>query len=203
MNVSRAAGIVWRDFTLLLVLGFVAMVLILLPFVQPPGKEDDGAPPPGNVIVQVFWPEGNIDVDTWIMGPGETRPVGYSNKSGKLFNLLRDDLGNPDPARNFENAYSRGTPTGEYIVNVHCYRCPVVPITVEVEVSINDAKPGKASLRKLVSTRVELTRNGHERTVVRFLLDDDAKLVPNSVNQVQRELRAMRNSAGADYGGGL
>jgi hypothetical protein len=30
--------------------------------------------------------------DLWIQAPGDV-PVGYSNKSGGVFNLLRDDLG--------------------------------------------------------------------------------------------------------------
>lgn len=202
MNVSRAVGIVWRDLGLNLVLGFIAMIVMLLPFVQPPGKEAEGAPPPGNVIVAVHWPVGAYDVDLWLIGPGETRPVGYSNKSGQLFNLLRDDLGSPDKERNYENAYSRGTPAGEYVVNLHCYRCPVTPLAVQVDVSINDGKPGKASLRKLVATTVEIRRHGEERTALRFKLDGKARLEPGSVNSVNRPLRSMRaSSAGADYGG--
>ena len=30
--------------------------------------------------------------DLWVQAPGDV-PVGYSNKSGGVFNLLRDDLG--------------------------------------------------------------------------------------------------------------
>jgi len=31
-------------------------------------------------------------VDLWVQAPGDV-PVGYSNKSGGVLNLLRDDLG--------------------------------------------------------------------------------------------------------------
>lgn len=190
----------FRDLLFLALLGFVAMVVWMYPHLNPP-ETDAEAEPPGNVIVAIHWPEGNTDVDIWLTGPRQSRPTGYSNKSGTLFNLLRDDLGNPDDQRNYENAYSRGTPAGEYIVNVHLYR-GTAPITVEVEVSINDGKPGKASLRKLVKTTVTLTGRRQEKTAIRFELDGNAKLVPNSVNSVDRPLRSQRfGDAGPDYGG--
>lgn len=191
MTGGRSNGTVFRDFTMLMVLGFVAMVIWLLPHINPP-ETDAAAEPPGNVIVAIHWPEGNIDIDMWLMGPGEIKPVGYSNKSGRLFNLLRDDLGNRDPHRNYENGFSRGIPAGEYIVNLHCYRCPTLPIEVEVEVSRNDGKPGKASLRVLAKTTVTLSKRGEEKTAIRFELDGDGSIVENSVNSVFRPLRAMR-----------
>lgn len=201
MNASRAASIVWKDFCLLLVLGFVSMVIMLLPFVNDPGKEaDPGDVPPGNVLVAIYWPEGRIDVDLWLTGPGQDKPTGYSNKNGTLFNLLRDDLGGPDIERNYENAYSRGTPSGEYVINAHLYSGPA-PVEVEVEVSINDGKPGKASLRKLVKTKLTLTHKGNERTAIRFRLDGNAQIEPGSMNSVQRPLRAASSgNASPDYG---
>jgi hypothetical protein len=103
----RMTGTVFRDFSMLMVLGFVAMVVWLLPHVNPPADSSE-ADPPGNVIVAITWPEGDTDIDLWVTGPGEIRPVGYSNKGGVLFNLLRDDLGHmPDATPlNYENAYS-------------------------------------------------------------------------------------------------
>ena len=51
-------------------------------------------------------------------------PVGYSNKAGMIFNLLRGDLGHSgDPnSMNYEVAYGRGRWPGEYTVNAHFYR---------------------------------------------------------------------------------
>jgi hypothetical protein len=195
---GRSTGTVFRDFSLLMVLGFVAMVIWLLPHVNPPASSSD-ADPPGNIVVAITWPEGNTDIDLWVTGPGEPRPVGYSNKGGVLFNLLRDDLGNfPDATPfNYENAYSRGIVAGEYIVNVHCYRCPVVPQTVHVEVSINDGKPGKG-MKPLATTSVELSRTGEERTALRFTLTADGTLVENSLNNVFRPLRSAAVSGGAN-----
>ena len=189
MLARQASSTVFRDFTLLMVLGFVAMVVWLLPHVNPPASQSD-ADPPGNVVVAITWPEGDIDVDLWVTGPGELNPVGYSNKGGVLFNLLRDDLGSmPDATPlNYENAYSRGLLEGEYIVNVHCYRCPVVPQKVDVEVSANDGAAGKGS-RRIATTSLELSANGQERTALRFRLDASGKLVADSLNSIFRPLR--------------
>jgi hypothetical protein len=184
---GRSAGTVFRDFTMLMVLGFVAMVIWLLPHINPPESEA-AFTPPGNVVVAVHWPEGDIDVDMWVMGPGDNAPVGYSNKSGELFNLLRDDLGAPDIERNYENAYSRGIVAGEYIVNVHCYRCPILPQLVHVEVSINDGTPRKRT-KPIATTSVELTANGQEKTALRFKLNSAGKVVPDTLNNIFRPLR--------------
>jgi hypothetical protein len=57
------------------------------------GSETDGVTAPGNVAVEMQWPDKlDADVDLWVQAPGDA-PVGYSNKSGRVFNLLRDDLG--------------------------------------------------------------------------------------------------------------
>jgi hypothetical protein len=87
-------GTVFRDVIMLALAGFVAMVVLLLPHLNPPGKaEEDHTAPPGNVIVEVTWPDAvDADIDLWVEAPGD-RPVGYSNKGGAIFNLLRDDLG--------------------------------------------------------------------------------------------------------------
>jgi hypothetical protein len=192
MQHSRTTSTVFRDFTLLMMLGFVALVVWLLPHVNPPASEAD-ADPPGNVVIAITWPEGDIDVDLWVTGPGELTPIGYSNRGGVLFNLLRDDLGRlPDATPlNYENAYSRGILAGEYIVNVHCYRCPVVPQQVDIEVSVNDTSSGKAT-RMIATTSLDLTANGQEKTALRFKLDATGKLVADSLNSVFRPLRSAK-----------
>jgi hypothetical protein len=190
---KHTTGIVFRDFSMLMVLGFVAMVVWLLPHINPPADSSE-AEPPGNLIVAITWPEGDTDIDLWVTGPGELKPVGYSNKGGVLFNLLRDDLGDrPDATPlNYENAYSRGIVPGEYVVNVHCYRCPVVPQKVHVEVSINDGKSRKGT-KRVAGTSLELTANGQEKTALRFKLNSAGKIEPNSLNAVFRPLRAAKS----------
>ena len=118
-------GTVFRDVIMLALAGFVAMVILLLPHINPPGKAaQENTQPPGNVIVEVRWPdELDSDVDLWVEAPGDI-PVGYSNKGGVIFNLLRDDLGKRADATgmNYEVSYSRGIVPGEYTVNLHLYR---------------------------------------------------------------------------------
>jgi hypothetical protein len=78
---------------------------------------------------------------------------------------------------------------GEYIVNVHCYRCPIVPQTVHVEVSINDGQSRKGT-KPVATTSLDLTSNGQEKTALRFKLDASGKIETNSLNAVFRPLRA-------------
>jgi hypothetical protein len=190
-------GTVFRDVIMLALAGFVAMVILLLPHLNPPGEAaEETTQPPGNVIVEVRWPdELDTDVDLWVEAPGDT-PVGYSNKGGAIFNLLRDDLGKRADATglNYEVSYSRGTPSGEYTVNVHLYRnaSRVFPVPVTVVASVK--KSPKESARQLLASKVELTREGEELTVYRFRLDEDGDLVPGSVHSLQRNLRAWRSS---------
>src|SRR5690606_40575934 len=105
-----AGGTVFRDMIRLALAGFVAIVVLLLPHINPPGDAKAVVDPPGNIMVEAVWPEDlDVDVDLWVQAPGDT-PVGYSNKSGRFFNLLRDDLGQVADATklNYEVSYSRG-----------------------------------------------------------------------------------------------
>jgi hypothetical protein len=186
---------VFRDVILLALAGFVAMVILLLPHLNPPGEAaEQTTEPPGNVIVELRWPdELDSDVDLWVEAPGDT-PVGYSNKGGAIFNLLRDDLGKRADATglNYEVSYSRGIPEGEYTVNVHLYRnaANVFPIPVTVVTSVKTSP--KESARQLLASKIELVREGEELTVYRFRLSGDGSLVPGSVHSLQRNLRAWR-----------
>lgn len=190
-------GTVFRDVIMLALAGFVAMVILLLPHLNPPGESAEASTePPGNVIVEVRWPdELDSDVDLWVEAPGDI-PVGYSNKGGAIFNLLRDDLGRRHDATslNYEVSYSRGIPSGEYTVNVHLYRNAdgVLPIPVTVVTSVKKAADERA--RQLLASKVELAREGAEITVYRFRLSDSGQLIPGSVHSLQRDLRAWRAS---------
>jgi hypothetical protein len=190
-------GTVFRDVITLALAGFVATVMLLLPHINPPGEATaENTEPPGNVIVEVRWPdEMDSDVDLWVEAPGDI-PVGYSNKGGALFNLLRDDLGQRADATgmNYEVSYSRGIQPGDYTVNVHLYRnaANVYPIPVTVVTSVK--RSPKDSAKQVLATKVELGREGEELTVYRFELSEEGDLVPGSVHSLQRALRAWRKS---------
>jgi hypothetical protein len=165
----------------------------MMTVMNPPAKssESAGVPAPGNVIIEAQWPDKlDADVDLWVEGPGD-RPVGYSNKSGRLFNLLRDDLGRAQDMTdyNYEVAYSRGTPAGEYIVNLHMYRAIGVTFPVPVKIVASVKADANGPARQLVATTVELRRENQELTALRFRLDSKGQLQPGSVNSLFKELR--------------
>ena len=90
----------------------------------------------GNLMAEIQWPDGDVDMDLWVKSPDDMT-VGYSRKNGKTVNLLRDDLGNSgDTLRlNYENSFSRGLPDGIWIVGIHGYRAnSPTPVTVRVVV---------------------------------------------------------------------
>jgi len=188
---DESGATVFRDVIMLALAGFVMLVLLLLPHLNPRAKTDAAVRSPGNVIVEARWPdELNADVDLWVQAPGDV-PVGYSNAGGAVFNLLRDDLGHTGDLTglNYEFSYSRGVPPGEYAVNVHLYRTHVAtPIPVTVVVSTKGGE--NESARQLLATRVELAREGEELTVVRFRLDDKGRLVSGSVHDLPKPLRS-------------
>lgn len=189
-------GTVFRDVITLALCGFVSVVLLLLPHLNPPvvnAAAVDSITAPGNVIVELRWPDqANHDVDLWVQAPGDV-PVGYSNKGGLIFNLLRDDLGrHGDPTDlNYEIAYSRGLPPGEYTVNVHLYRASdTLPVATTIVVSAK-ASPEETA-RQLLTTKVELRREGEELTAFRFKLDEKGRLVHGTVHSLYRPLRSSR-----------
>jgi hypothetical protein len=184
---------VWLDTALLMLGGFVLMTVLMMTVLNPPAKssENDGVPAPGNVIIEAQWGDKlDADVDLWVQGPGD-RPVGYSNKSGKLFNLLRDDLGRAQDMTdyNYEVAYSRGTPAGEYVVNIHMYRGIGVTYPVRVKVVASAKTDPNGPARQLAATTVELRRENQEVTALRFRLDSNGQLQAGSVNSLFKELR--------------
>ena len=192
-----AGGTVFRDVVMLALVGFVAIVILLLPHLNPPGaKTADNMTPPGNVIVEIRWPdELDADVDLWVQAPRDV-PVGYSNKGGAVFNLLRDDLGNRVDVTglNYETSYSRGIEAGEYTVNLHLYRNPsgVYPVPVTVVTSVK--RNAKDTARQLLASDVLLVGEGEEVTVYRFDLNEDGDLVVGSVHSLYKALRTWSAS---------
>ena len=192
-----AGGTVFRDVVMLALAGFVVLVIMLLPHLNPPGaKTADDTTPPGNVIVEVRWPdEIDADVDLWVQAPGDI-PVGYSNKGGAAFNLLRDDLGSRVDATglNYETSYSRGIVPGEYTVNLHLYRNPSRTYPVPVTVVTSVKQSASQAARQLLASKVMLAREGEEMTVYRFRLTEAGALVAGSVHSLDKPLRAGRKS---------
>ena len=183
---------VFRDVIMLALAGFVAIVLLLLPHLNPPTKEDQDRPNPGNLIVELRWPdELDADVDLWVQAVNH-QPVGYSNKGGRVFNLLRDDLGLQGDFSdlNYEVSFSRGVPAGNYAINVHLYRNKAGTYPVPVSIAVSLKRTPQDSARELLSKRLELLHEGQETTAFRFEIDERARLVPGSVHDMPKALRS-------------
>lgn len=183
------SGTVFRDVLMLALIGFVAMVIMVLPHLSKSAEETAEHRPPGNVVVEIHWPDAlPVDVDLWVRAPNDI-PVGFWNQGSQYFNLLRDDLGIEGDAttRNYEVSYSRGIPAGEYVVKVHMYgpvpSGSVVPVTVVVSV-----KRKFDQLRQILQTRVELHHRNQEETAFRFELTETGELVEGSVTTLRKRL---------------
>lgn len=185
----------FRDVLSLALLGFLAVIMLLLPHIEPQNKDQETAVPVGgDVVVQLTWPsEMDADMDLWVKAPGDIT-VGYSNKGGKIFNLLRDDLGKKFDLSsvNHESAYSRGFVQGEYVVNVHAYRIDPQyppPFTVEILVSTKTTVDDEVKVAPILFTRSQIRRQGQEVTAARFTLTENGELVEGSVHSLFKPLR--------------
>jgi hypothetical protein len=170
-----------QDTLLAMLLAVVAIVMLVLPSVNPASTEQQ-LTPPGNLVASISWPGGPDDVDLWV-SYGDDFAVGYSNKSAKVWSLLRDDRGMTDDETplNFESAFTRGLPDGEYAINVKCYRCSTIPMPVSVDVRLAEGAP-------VWSGVVELAKDGQERTAIRFRVAN-GRVVSDGSNQVFKQMR--------------
>ena len=130
------------------------------------------------------------DVDLWVLPPGG-KPVGYSNKTGFGANLVHDDLGpgaDPD-SECVEYATFPVLRPGEYVINAMLYSVrtpPPVPLTLIVRETWDNGKVTSVIIRKSAVLR----HDGEEITIVRFTLDKDGTVVPDSVNDLPMPLRS-------------
>ena len=193
----RGMNVSFRDMLFLLVFAYLVIGAVALAHVRKKTEDVTGATPPGSLIIDIHWDDKfDADVDLWVQAPGDV-PVGYSNKSGIIFNLLRDDLGHSgDPvSMNYEIAYGRGLWPGEYTVNAHLYRSAdgryPVPVTAKVSVRGPDGE-----VTNILRSVVQLDHVGQETTIYRFQLDDKGHLIQGSLNRLHKDLRSARYRGG-------
>ncbi len=178
-------AILFRDLLMNMLLGLTALVILVLFNINPEAKKQSDTKVAGQLIVSIEWPQGSQDVDLWVAAP-EDNQVGYSQKNGKVFNLLRDDLGttNDGSLVNREEAFARTLPAGEYVVNIHGYR-----LTEEQKVHFEVRMMNESGSNLLVSSD-STVRQGQERTIVSFRIDANGQVVPGSINHVYKPLRS-------------
>jgi len=182
-------GTVFRDVLMLALIGFVAMLIVLLPHLSKATQVTEEHRSPGNVVVEIHWPNDlPVDVDLWVKAPHDV-PVGFFNHGSEYFDLLRDDRGYDRDAsgENYEVSYSRGIPAGEYTVNVHMYGAVPEGARVPVKVVVSVRKKFE-KLAQILQTEVVLYRLNQEETAFRFSLSGEGELIEGSVTTLKRNL---------------
>lgn len=188
MNRPSHASHVWlfAFVDVLLVFTFVlsSFVFLVLPQINPKAKPtEESAKPPGEIMACIYW-SGHNDVDLWGRSPDQDKATGYSNKSDKTIDLVRDDLGTEN-APHFECEFARRLPDGRFVFNVHGYTIREPVVSVHAEIRLGGAG---GEFRLLYETKIDI-RQAQERTIAQFRLAGDA-LVPDSLNAVFVPLRS-------------
>lgn len=175
-------SIVFRDLLMLLALLMFTLVVLLIPLIniEQNTTQSDIEKAAGDMIAEISWPSDNpADIDLWTDAPGEEK-VGYSMPYGKIFNLVRDDLGRDIDysGLNYEFSFSRGIPDGRYRFSIVYYSDNGQGETpVEVRVSIRHRQ--RKVMRVVYEGMMTLDYPGQERGIVEFSMKD-RKLVPES-----------------------
>lgn len=184
------ADTIFRDITLLALSGFISILILLLPWLNFQIKDIEIKEPVGSVIFELFWSEKiDADLDLWVRGPHDTA-VGYAQPSGQVFNLLRDDRGltADHTPLNYEISFTRGIFTGEYQANVHLFKHSKSKTPIEATIIASLVTPDRGYRKEILGRKVVLNVEGKEKTVLRFKLDNNFKIVEGSVNNLRKSL---------------
>ena len=184
------ADTIFRDITLLALSGFISILILLLPWLNFQVKDIEIKEPVGSVIFELFWSEKiDADLDLWVRGPHDTA-VGYAQPSGQVFNLLRDDRGltADHTPLNYEISFTRGILTGEYQANVHLFKHNKSKTPIEATIIASLVTPDRGYRKEILGRKVVLNVEGKEKTVLRFKLDNNFKIVEGSVNNLRKSL---------------
>lgn len=189
---------VFGDAMSLLFMAVTGILFLILVIINDTAKKNAEAQnPQGNIIVELYWPdELDTDIDLWVRGEADNTPVGYNNKGGPLFNLLRDDLGvlGDISGKNQEITYSRGVPDGEYVINAHLFALKSGKLPIPFTLVVSLKKDEQSTQEQLFKVTGNLTEQGQERTIARFYIQD-MKYIPESFNTIQEQLRSPVASA--------
>lgn len=190
----------FTDLLFNLLVGVTMLFLLAFILIKPP-VQDKKIESKAEFIITLEWPDHhNSDVDLWVKDPlGGV--VGYTAKEQNFTTLERDDIGSDrdqhkdtrgqlvyNPS-NFEIVTIRGIIPGEWVVNVHYYASRAIPpnhisgavtppysntnrIPVNIVVKVIKLNP----VYKIISEKaIILTYEAEERTMARFILDEDGK----------------------------
>ena len=184
------AGIAFRDVLFLMVFSLI-VVIFLLTFLINPINNPEEVPLRTEILIEATWPSGTAyDVDLWGMGP-DGQPVGWGIfAAGPSLNLERDDRGiiNDSSQLNYEWMSIRNLDPGEYTINLHLYSEYEEPLPVPVQVRVT----GKGDIGEIYSGEILMKRRKDEITIVRFSLNRDGNLIPDSIHNLKKAILAHR-----------
>lgn len=188
----RNTGPSFIDLLFIISLGFLLLLFIMLPFLNPIAK-DGTIDPPVALMIEMRWDDkADSDIDLWVLGP-DGAAVGYFKKSNGYITLKRDDLGKVNDMftvdgkrvtveRNYEITTATQLPDGWYTVNIHYFGGSSKPEEVNIKITnllhFGIAFEGTAT----VSLRQEVT-------VVSFKVVDGR--VVELDQEVQRKVRKV------------
>ena len=96
---------------------------------------------------------------------------------------------------NYEVAFSRGIPAGEWTINLHWFSnaqgAVEVPVKVLITMKKDDSEVSKSAPLTIMSKHVILKRVGQEVTVIRFTTDEESNVDTTSFTSDLRAIRAM------------
>lgn len=176
-------GFTWASIDLLWVTTIIFMTIAVLALRA--SQTNGTTKPNANITATLYWTKtADADVDLWVTGPDEANPVGWRNRNGFHWNLVRDDLGrSQDPeSRNVEEAFARGAPAGEYVINAMLYTDMDHRLPLRVWLVVTDGQGFQ-----LIRSEDYLTHEGQEITLARFRLDANGHIA-GDVTHVYRPL---------------
>ena len=133
------------DLLFIISLGFLLLLFIILPFLNPITKQGT-VDPPVHMMIEMTWDnESDRDIDLHTQGPVEL-PVNYIYKDNGYMTLKKDDLGTRNDSyavngqtvvvkQNYEITTLSALPDGWYAVNVHYYSSLGDPLEVCIRVT--------------------------------------------------------------------
>ncbi|HHN72942.1 MAG TPA: hypothetical protein ENK13_02525 [Thermopetrobacter sp.] len=175
-----AMGIVFRDLLLLLALLMLTLTVLIIPLIRIPKESRRIEKAVGDMLAEIVWnPESRADIDIWVEGP-DGEKVGYLQPDGRLFNLVRDDMGRDQDfsGLNYEFLFSRGIPDGRYRFSLVYYSDNGQggrPETVRVSIRYRRGR----TVHVIHEARIVLSYPGQEKAVVAFRMKD-GRPVPGS-----------------------
>ena len=182
----KQSNISFVDLAFCLVFGFVLLFTVAVIQFNIKSKEAEIKKPNAEFLIVLTW-QGNInqDVDLWIRDPNGTLTFFKALENG-ITHLDRDDLGHINDKYtdrdgvehiipiNQEIGTIRGFLTGEWVINVHLYKCDKQKKPANCQITMTKLNP-KSSI--VFSRDLTLTNYWEEQTVAVVMMDGNGKII--------------------------